>query len=374
MILKLIRYLILLLVLCNIPGFLLVYTNPSLSSAVSILTSLLLIFYFVWSKPKQKPVIAFLLFSTLYFTISSFNYFGIEIELIKEFIRFTILILGITEIMHKTSYKELFYILLVGAISIVSNALIFPYTNALYGLVQGRYSGFFLNPNLAGITCLLGMAISYTISNPRMRLAGQAIFTLAGILTLSRTFIVVWVLINFLAVLKDRKNLLVPLIGASALIVVITFTDSKLFAADRFEALTAFFGEGEVKTKTIKNDSRDQTWALYYDYIFEKPFFGNGYKSFQIKTNKLPGTHNTYLMIIGESGIIPFSIFIVTYLYMLRYCIIYFKKEPNLTYIIIVVLLNLMVSHTYFINYQSIALSIFVYLKIRKTNQESLTN
>lgn len=368
MILKLIRYLILFLVLCNIPGFLLVYTNPSLSSAVSILTSLLLIFYFVRSKPKQKPIIAFLLFSTLYFSISSFNYYGFEIELIKELIRFIVLILGITEIMQRTSYKELFYILLLGAISIILNALVFPYSNALYGLVQGRYSGFFLNPNSAGITCLLGVAISYSIINTKHRLIGQAIFTLAGILTLSRTFIVVWVLINILAIIKDRKNLLVPFIGALALVLVVTFTDSKLFAADRFEALTAFFGDGEVKTKTIKNDSRDQTWALYYDYVFEKPFFGNGYKSFQLKTKKLPGAHNTFLMIIGESGIFPFLIFIGLYFYLFKYSFKYFKKEPNLIYILIVVLLNFMVSHTLFVNYQSMALSVFIYLKIRNLN------
>ena len=163
--------------------------------------------------------------------------------------------------------------------------------------------------------------------------------------------IYVWVLINILAVLKDRKNLLVPLVGALALVLVITFTDSKLFAADRFEALTAFFGDGEVKTKTIKNDSRDQTWALYYDYVFESPFIGNGYKSFQVKTNKLPGTHNTYLMVVGESGIIPFLIFIGIYIYLFKYSIRYFKEEPNLIYILIVILLNFMVSHTFFSNY-----------------------
>ncbi|MEP2279022.1 hypothetical protein, partial [Maribacter sp.] len=149
------------------------------------------------------------MFTILYFTISSFNYYGFEIELIKEFIRFIVLILGITEVMHRSSYKDLFYILLIGAMSIILNALVFPYTNALYGLVQGRYSGFFLNPNSAGITCLLGVAISYSIMNHKHRLIGQAIFTLAGILTLSRTFIVIWILINLLAIIKDRKNILV---------------------------------------------------------------------------------------------------------------------------------------------------------------------
>ena len=362
---QVLRYLILFLVLCNIPGYLYVFTNTTLSSAVSILTSILLILYFFLSKPWQKPVVPFILFTVLYFTIGGLNYYGGEAEMIKEFIRFLILVICITEVMYRSTYKDLFYILLLGALSVIINAFIFPYTNALHGLVKGRYGGFFLNPNTAGIVCLLGIALSYSIKNVKWRTVGQLTFTLAGFLTLSRTFIVVWLFINFLAIIKDRKNLLVPIIGIIALTVMVTFTDSKIFAADRFEALTAFFGEGEVKSKTVKNDSRNETWALYYDKIYEKPFFGHGYKSFQKVTSRSPGAHNTYLMIIGESGIIPFLLFIGTFIYLLRYCLRYFKEEPYLLYTVLVVLLNLMASHTFFSNYQSITLSIFIFLKIR---------
>ncbi|CAN0573482.1 unnamed protein product, partial [Ectocarpus sp. 12 AP-2014] len=238
----------------------------------------------------------------------------------------------------------------------------------LYGLVVGRFSGFFLNPNTAGIVCLLGMAISFTLKSPYWRILGQLTFTLAGILTLSRTFIVIWIFINLLAIYKDRKNLLVPMVGAMALIVMITFTDRKLFAADRFDALIAFFGDGQVQTKTVNNDSRSQTWALYYDLVFEKPIIGNGYKSFQIKNNKYPGAHNTYLMIIGESGVVPFLLFTSIFLYLLKYSLLHFKKEPSLLYALLVVSLNLMVSHTFFSNYQSIALSVFIFLRIRMLN------
>ncbi|UWX56101.1 O-antigen ligase family protein [Maribacter litopenaei] len=214
------------------------------------------------------------------------------------------------------------------------------------------------------------MAISYSIKNNILRLTGQGIFTLAGMLTLSRTFIIIWVLINFTAIFKSRKNLLVPLIGGVAFVIIISFTDSRIFAPDRFKALTALFGEGQVKAKSIGNEGRSTTWAIYYDLIFKNPLTGQGYKSFQVMTTKLPGVHNTYLMILGESGLIPFLIFIGTYGYLFRYSIVYFKKEPYLLYILIVVLLNLMASHTFFANYQSIALSVFVYLRIREFNNE----
>ncbi|MEP2689887.1 O-antigen ligase family protein [Maribacter dokdonensis] len=369
---KLLKYLLLFLVLCNIPGYLYVFTNTTLSSAVSISTSILLILHFFLSKPWQKPIIPFILFTFLYFTIAALSYYGNEAELIKEFIRFLILVICITEVMQKSTYKDLFYILMIGAISVIINAFIFPYTNALHGLVRGRFGGFFLNPNTAGIVCLLGFSLSYSIANIKWRTIGQLIFTLAGFLTLSRTFIVIWLFINFLSIIKDRKNLLVPIIGIVSLTVMVTFTDSKIFAKDRLEALTAFFGAGEVKTETVKHDSRNDTWALYYDQVYEKPFFGHGYKSFQKVTSKSPGAHNTYLMVIGESGIIPFLILIGTFMYLLRYCIKYFKEEPYLLYTLFVVMLNLMASHTFFANYQSITLSIFIFLRIRMLkNKES---
>lgn len=368
---QVLRYIILFSVLCNIPGYLYVFTNTTLSSIISILTSLLLIIYFFISKPWQKPIIPFILFTILYFTLGALNYYDGEAELIKEFIRFSILVICITEVMYRSTYKDLFYILLVGAISVIINAFIFPYTNALYGLVKGRYGGFFLNPNTAGIVCLLGIALSYSLKNVRLRTIGQLTFTLAGFLTLSRTFIVVWLIINFLAILNNKKNLFVPIIGIIALTVMVTFTDSKIFAADRFEALTAFFGAGEVKTKTVKNDSRNETWALYYDKVYEKPFFGHGYRSFQKVTSNAPGAHNTYLMVIGETGILTFLLFIGTFLYLLLNCIKYFKEEPYLLYIVLVVLLNLMASHTFFSNYQSITLSIFIFLKIRTLKEQN---
>lgn len=347
------------------PAFLLVYSSPTISSAASYLTSLSLLAFFILAKKRHKPTVPFVISSLLYFLISGLNYEGDEIFFLKEFLRFTIVVVCIIEVMARTNYRELFYILLVGAMSVILNAFIFPYANAMHGLVLGRFSGFFLNPNLAGIVCLLGMAISYSMNNNILRLTGQGIFTLAGMLTLSRTFLIIWIIINITAIVNSRKNLLVPLIGGIAFVIIISFTDSKIFAPDRFKALTALFGEGEVRAKSIGNEGRSTTWAIYYDLIFKNPLSGQGYKSFQVMTTKLPGVHNTYLMILGESGLIPFLIFIGTYVYLLKYSIIYFKKEPYLLYIIIVVLLNLMASHTFFANYQSIALSVFVYLRIR---------
>ncbi|MDT7830199.1 O-antigen ligase family protein [Pricia sp. S334] len=284
----------------------------------------------------------------------------------KESLRFMIAIVCGTELMARSKPKDFFYIFLIGAFSVIVNAVIFPEANALYGLIRGRFSGFFLNPNFAGSACLLGFALSYTINSKTWRLIGQFAFTLAGILTLSRTFVIVWLLINILAIAKSKKNLLVPAIGAVVLIGVFTFTDSKMFETDRFDALESFFDEGPVETKTLQRDSRTATWALYYDMIMDKPIFGHGFMKLQKKTSDLPGIHNTYLLVIGEAGIIPLLLLIGLYGYLIYNSYKQFKTRPELFYIMVVVSLSMLVSHNYFFVYNNILLSVYVYLELRK--------
>ncbi len=272
-----------------------------------------------------------------------------------------------TQVMYNSKFSDIYYILLIGGVSIIINGIIFPQTNAIYGLVNGRFGGILLNPNTAGITCMLGMALSYSIKNTWWRMIGQGIFTFAGILTLSRTFIVVWFLINFLAVLKSKKNLIAPVIGSIALILLFTFADNKNFATDRFDALTSFFTEGEIKSKTLGHDTRDQSWSLYYELIYDKPFFGNGFLSFQRPSRGLPGAHNSYLMIIGESGFLPLLLFLGILVYLLKNSIALYRKKPYILFVLLVVMLNLMASHTFFFYYQSVSLLIFVFLEIKKS-------
>lgn len=370
---EIIKYLVLFLVLCNIPGFLLLYFGPAFGSAASYLTSLSLLLYFVISKEKRRPPVVFIVFTVLYFIISGLNYSGDQIYYIKEFIRFSIVLVGVTAVMYKSNYADIFYVLLLAGLSVIINALVFPEANQLFGLVKGRFSGFLLNPNTAGIVCLLGMALSYSIKNSFWKYSGQIIFTFAGLLTLSRTFIVIWVLLNLIAIINNRKNLIVPIIGVLSLIIVLTFVDDSIFASDRFDALTSFFTEGEVKSRTVGKDTRDQTWALYYDLILDKPVFGHGFMSFQDNRGYyLPGAHNSFLMVFGESGIIPFLIFLCLYIYLIIKSVRYFKTEPSLIYITVVIILNLMAAHTFFFNYQSISLSILVFIKIKGLERQSL--
>ncbi len=368
---ELLRYVLLFLLLCNTTAFALVYMGPSMGSLTSFATSILLLVYFFFAKPWHKPALPFIIFALFFYTISSFNYTENDTTnfFMKESLRFMITVICGTELLYRCRPKDFFYIFLIGAFSIILNAVVFPEANALHGLIRGRYGGFFLNPNFAGSACLFGFALSYKISSRTWRLIGQFAFTLAGIFTLSRTFVVVWLLINLIAIVRDKKNLLVPVIGGVVLIGVFTFTDSKMFQTDRFNALESFFDEGPVETETLERDSRTATWAMYYDLIMEKPVFGHGYTKFSRKIGNLPGVHNTYLLIIGEAGIIPFLILIGLYGYLVFGSFTQFKTRPELFYIMVIACLAMMVSHNYFFNYNNVLLSIFVYLELRKIRE-----
>lgn len=375
MLLNLIRYFSLFLLLCNIPGYLLVYFGSTLGTVSSYLSSISLLVYFILIKNWHKPLIPFVLLAILYFTFSGLNYSGTgSTNFIKEFVRFMIMLICAVEILHRTKIRDFFFILLIGAFSVIINALIFPETNALHGLVIGRFSGFYLNPNLAASICLIGFALAYSVPSKYWRIGGQFAFTLAGILTLSRTFIVIWFIINLVAIKRSKKNLLVPILGVVVLVLMFTFGDTKIFAADRFNALQSTFGNSPAKVKKVRGEGRSETWAVYYDLVYEKPLLGHGYQEFQIIGKNGPGAHNTFLMVIGEAGIIPFFILVGIYGYLLIATVQNFKARPELLYITLVLSLSLMVGHGYFSNYFNIILSMYVYIELSKIQKRNIEN
>lgn len=359
------------LLLCNIPSYMLEYFGPTLGSISSYLSSLLLIAFFFFNKYKGKPLLPFIYLGLLYYSIASFNYTFRDIDnaFLKELIRFMIVVVCGAEVIRKSTYKELHNILLIGAITVIIHAFVFPTAQSVaFQENYGRFSGFYLNPNFAGSICLIGFAISFSMFNRNLRLLGQFVFTLAGILTFSRTFILIWILINFFAILQNKKNLLLPVVGVIVLVMVFTFSDKMTLNADRFSALKSIFGGEQVDTRTIKKDSRTETWSLYYDKIMDKPLLGNGYRTFSTKNEGLPGVHNSFLMIIGEAGVIPFILMLGIYTYLLIKTFMNFKTRPELFYISLVIILSSLATHMYFSNYYLVFLSMFAYSELLKIN------
>lgn len=368
----------------GLPSFALKYISPSIGSATTYLTIALAGAYFILSTNKKGIMWPFLILGLTYFTIAGLNYSGMgedfilmgegDREYFMNFLKFVLIVIFLAPLARQTKIKELFIILIFGALSVVLHSTIFTEIDVHFGRSYGRFSGFYLNPNDAATICLAGFALSYGIKNSKLKLLGQLIFSFAGLLTLSRTFFAIWVLINLLGFIQNKKNFYAPAIGIGALVLILSFGGEELgLQTSRFEALSSIFdSKQEVRTKTIGHDSRDETWATYYDIIMEKPFFGNGYKKLQGGYFHLyAGVHNTYLMVIGESGVIPFLILISIIGSLIFNGFLQFKIKPEFSFLSIAIAIALLVSHNYFERFPDIFLSLFLYSKIvEKIQQE----
>ncbi|PNQ73031.1 hypothetical protein C1T31_08530 [Hanstruepera neustonica] len=361
---KILKYILLILILLNIPTFSIANISSGLGSATSMLLLLcVIVFYFF--EEKLRPVVPLVVLGLSYYMISSLSYTENTSEFLKDLIRYFIFILGIRKLASLTSKQEVCYILLIGAISIIINALFF--SNAF-----GRYSGFYINPNKAGFVCIIGFALTFSIKQKGIKLAAQFLFAIAGLMTLSRSFILLFLLVNIISIIIDKKNIFTLISGVIALVLILSLSSIKL-NTDRFNALKSIFSDN-VDTTTITKETRDETWANYMEGIITNPVFGQGYKKLHGKpkgyyNNVDVGVHNSFLMIIGEAGIIPFIIVVVLYISMLIRSFMIFNQEPLYLIISILLLSYLMVSHNYFDNFLLLFMTVWLYDKIKSQNE-----
>lgn len=361
-----IRIIILLLLLCNLPGFLLVYFGPLFGTIASYSTSLLLIFYFLMVKPKNILLIPFVLVGVLYFIFSSFHFSNEdETNFIKNFIRFMVVVICGGAALYRTNRKELVYILLFGALSIVINAIFFPNSYTEFSTISGRASGFYLNPNYAGIVCLAGYSLTYKLKG-NMKYLFQLMFTLAGILTFSRTFMLIWLLINIVSVYVDRRNLKGLGIGGAVLILLFSISSFLELNTERFAALESLFSSNQP-VRTIKSETRLETWSRHTPIIWENPIFGNGYGTLSSKRHGSGGIHNTYLMVWGEAGIIPFMVLVSLHTFLLIKSLKTFKEYPEYFFLALTIAMAMLASHGYFASFFMVSISMYVYIHLNHT-------
>ncbi|MFD2823588.1 O-antigen ligase family protein [Lacinutrix iliipiscaria] len=356
---EILKHIILALTILNLPMFGLISFNPGLGAAASALSLVSLLLYYFFIK-KSKPLLALLLLGILYFSIGGLNFSGEITTFMKDIFRYFLFILSITEVAKNTTNAEACFYLLIGAISIIVNALIFSDE-------YGRYAGFYINPNRAALICILGFAFTYRLANKKHKIAAQFIFTLAGIATLSRYFLLLLLVVNLASLFANKKNLIGLLVGAIGIIVIIN-TPAFELNKDRFDALESFFSEGEVKTTTITRESRQETWALYTDVILNNAIIGNGYGSMQGHQGDTVGikvgVHNTYLMVLGEAGIIPFILLVIFYISLGVKSLKHFRLNAEYSYLAMIMASYLLVSHNYFYNYVILFFTIWLYTRV----------
>lgn len=353
------------MLLWSIPSFF--SYDETIGSKFSMLTVGLLVLYYFLSK-KRGVVVPFLILGILYFTISGLVYLGGDPMFYRnDLIKYLVVVVCGAELARNTSKKDLFVTLMIGTSSILFHAIFFQGD-------FGRYSGFFLDPNAAGFACVIAYCLSFRIQPNHLKLFGQFLITFAGLLTFSRTFIILWLLVSIISVVSDRKNSLNFGLGIGALIVVFTVGSLLKVDAVRFNALESLFSDNNNSSiSVIQEDSRTETWSRYYDDIFTHPFFGNGYRQLSGIDEQKQGVHNSYLMIIGEAGIFPFLIFIGVYLFMLFKGIPNYKTQEYKVMLAATLIILLMTTHNYFDNFLIIFVSLWLFIHCTEVHSEEDT-
>lgn len=354
---KILKYLILALFMLNLPTVGLNTFGGAVGSIFSYSAFFLLAVYYVLFL-LGPPNMWLLYIGLSYFLISGLQMYvtGDAGSWSIAVAKYLVLIVFGNEFYKKVTKKEMVVFLLIGATSIILNAFV-------TGTDHGRASGFYFNANPAGLVCLFGYTLCYSLNRKGFRQFSQIVFTLAGFVTFSRTFLLVWIIINLFSLKKDIKNIRIFVIGISAFVSLFVLGELLNLGGKRFEAFKSVF-TNERSSQSLDDDSRTGTWAMYYDSLMDNPIFGGGYSKFKSDGLHSVGVHNTYLLIWGEAGIIPFMGFLIFILYMLHSAYGVFARDQSLFYMAVTIALYLMTLHTYFEYYVFLSITLFTYSQI----------
>ena len=358
---KILRYIISILLICNIPGIVLLNFGDAMGSVFSYLTLLLLLFFYAINKKHTLPW-PFIIFALIFYVISGLVYVPDEKYYYIDIIKYLIIIICGAELARRTTVKDLLILFIIGCSSILINALFFP-------MDYGRYSGFFLDPNAAGFACLIGVILTFSIKSDKWRYVFLLFFTFSGALTFSRTFILLWVIIILISTFQNRKNVSIFVAGFLAITLLLSIASSLSLNTDRLNILDSLFEKGKIDN-SIGNDSRTETWSKYYDLIFDSPVFGNGYETFTSDQIYEAGVHNNYLRVLGEGGIIPFLIFVWIYLYILFKSFKTFKTKPIEFLLALSLVIVGMTNHNFDTIHHVTFVSIWLYFKVIANENE----
>lgn len=315
-------------------------------------------------------IILGILFFLVSILVSAENTETYMITMVKYFI---IVVMG-AAMVNDITREEMYVVLLLGCLSIIHESIF------IEG-IGGRYRGFYLNPNAAGFACIIGYCLSFSINDKRLKIIGQLLFSIAGFMTFSRTFLLIWVLINLFSLLISYKNVYKIAIGVVLFSLFLSFGSKLDLSAKRLHAFSGILN-GKVNDD-LKEESREETWAHYYNKILVNPILGNGYHSFSGETsgkenNKFTirnGVHNTFLMVIGEAGFFVLLYFLWIYSAFLVNGMRMFSDNPMIFLVSFSMIMYMLTNHNYFDNYLVLFVSIWIYIQIdRWKSSESLSS
>ena len=279
------------------------------------------------------PILVYVLIAITYGMLSG----NVDFSLARTYFASSVLMTGIAIHTIKSSKESVVNfsrgVLLLVSVSIILSHYYYPYLKELPPSFTGnqRISGFFLNPNEAGLSSVF--FLNFILYRPyKKRIFNFIAIALALVniaITLSKTCLILLFASLILFFLLTHKwmpfvfmILSVPLLLLSLQSFVNTFEESdfELPLADdairRLHSMHVLLG-GKIDDNATSY--RISMWSRSVPVIVDHFPHGTGLGTFYhieapfYQKGIWQGIHNMYLMIVGEAGFVVFALFIVCY-------------------------------------------------------------
>jgi O-antigen ligase len=322
--------------LLNLNGFVTMMFGVGQTFSLVILACALILIAMGWKHLfRDRTVIVFVAALMLYIICSvlasGFRGVFIDPEMVQFYLVSVIVISGAfcyTAMQTDLRRLELTYdigkwLLVLACVATLFSGLLTRLYQVEVASANYRASGLFANPNEAAIIAALGVAA--WVAKPSrvlwIQLAALGVCAAACAMTLSRTGILA--LFAIMAVYAWNKRsvgmgvaaiigvLMFPLLAGLAL--QIPAVESNLAVYRRLSEVAGFFS-GQIDGDTTAG--RTELWAVALDNLPNSLPFGGGLSTYHfMEWMRSPqgiwqGAHNTFIMILGESGVIPFAVFL----------------------------------------------------------------
>lgn len=224
-------------------------------------------------------------------------------------------------------------------------------------LALDRNSGFFGNPNEAGIVAAIEFAILLALPYRSKIFQAVAVALVLGavVLTFSKSSLIALIIVAALHAIRMRRFATI-ISSCVAVAFLLVFADDiasqqtvELTPSQRVrlqQVVKIFSGQIDADTTT----GRSELWAYGLSRAIENFPFGDGLGSFhflqgqKLENDVWQGVHNTFLMFLGESGPLPMVLLVFFTLYLVSAGIRHGFTGIEIGYIAIL-LLDMMATH-----------------------------
>ena len=379
---KIVAFVFLVMVILNIPSVVLFTYSSTVSAYLSYLMIFsgftLTIFGISFFPPLLK---SWYLVCILFFLFTLLNYDGAIAPWIIQVSKYTALLFGSYRAIMVLRNRDMYWMFVIGGIFIFLDAFYFHWNismnEAIYGNGRtGRYAGLYINANSAGAAMLFGLLVSYKEIGYYKTL-GLLVCSLAGLLSLSRSFMLTLLIYLILSIRLSPKYIVYTLLFGVFVRFLTPFTDLIDLRVDRVELLLSFIQHGTVSSSLFSGDSRSSLLLDYLDLVIDNLFVGNGFDSFRSgeMVSAGLGVHNTYAMVLGEGGVFPFMLFMAFLGYLFVKSISNFDFQSVKFKTMLLVLIQFMISHTFFeIPFRILLFSFLIFTLKNERNGTQITN